>query len=82
LGAALVAVDRDMIRRVKRFGESARSDRRPGLHLVFLDCPPGFAAKRVAGAMSFIEAEWRFACAKPARVLWVEIATHRLTTYR
>jgi predicted nuclease of predicted toxin-antitoxin system len=80
--AALIAVDNDMKRLVRRFGVPNDNPRYPSLHLISISCGEVLAAKRIEHAMSFIEHEWRVACEKKARRLWVDIAPHRLTSCR
>jgi hypothetical protein len=79
--AALIAIDMDMKRLVRRFG-APDNGRFKNLDLIFIGCDPVMAAKRLDHAMSFIETEWDVRCAKTARRLWVSIENHRLTTYR
>jgi predicted nuclease of predicted toxin-antitoxin system len=79
--AALIAVDLDMKRLVRRFG-AQDNGRFKKLDLIFVGCDPVMAAKRLAHAMSFIENEWNVRCEKAAHRLWVSIDSHRLTTYR
>jgi len=79
--AALIAVDLDMRRLVRRFGKPD-DNRFKSLDLIFVHCDAVMTAKRVAHAMSFIENEWSVRCEKAARRLWVNIDNHRLTTYR
>ena len=80
--AALIAVDLDMKRLVRRFGSPDNGGRFKKLDLIFIGCDPVMAAKRIAHALSFIENEWIVRCEKAARRLWVSIENHRLTTYR
>ncbi len=81
-GAALIAVDADMKRMVKRFGSPNSSERYAKLNLIFINCNEVLATKRLAHAMSFIENEWDVACEKTARRMWVDIGPHFLRTYR
>jgi hypothetical protein len=81
-GAALIAVDQDMKRLVRRFGSQDVGGRFKNLDLIFIGCDPVMAAKRIDHAMSFIEGEWDVRCEKTARRLWVTIEKHRITTYR
>ena len=80
--AALIAVDPDLKRLMKRFGKSPDSARFKSLNLIWLSCNPVMATKRIEQAMSFIEHEWEFACGKRARRLWIDIGSHRLASYR
>ena len=81
--AALIAVDLDMKRLVKRFGSPDNNNPRfAKLDLIFVSCDAVMAAKRIDHAMSFIENEWSVRCEKAARRLWVNIDNHRLTSYR
>ena len=80
--AALIALDLDMKRLVRRFGSPDNGGRFKKLDLIFVGCDPVMAAKRIAHAMSFIENEWAVRCEKAARRLWVSIDNHRLTSYR
>jgi len=80
--AALIAVDLDMKRLVRRFGAPDGDGRFRKLDLIFIGCEPNMAEKRIAHAMSFIENEWSVRCEKAARRLWISIEKHRLTTYR
>jgi hypothetical protein len=80
--AALIAVDPDMKRLMKRYGSTADSARFKSLNLILLSCNPAMATKRIGQAMTFIEHEWEFACKKQARRLWVDIGAHRMATYR
>jgi predicted nuclease of predicted toxin-antitoxin system len=80
--AALIAVDPDLTRLVRRFGSSPGNDRFKSLNLIWLSCGPVMATKRIEQAMSFIEHEWEFACRKRARRLWIDIGQHRMTSYR
>jgi predicted nuclease of predicted toxin-antitoxin system len=80
--AVLVAVDGDMRRMVRRFGAPGNSEKYYGLNLISICCNEVLAAKRLTQAMSFIEREWRFACEKTARRMWVDIEPHKLITYR
>lgn len=82
--AALIAVDADMRRMVRRFGapSQAHTEKYHRLNLISIRCNEVLAAKRLAQAMSFIEHEWRFAYEKTARRMWVDIESHRLITYR
>lgn len=80
--AALIAIDLDMKRLVRRFGSPDNSARFSKLDLIFIGCDPVMASKRIEHAMSFIENEWSVRCEKAARRLWVSINNHRLTSYR
>lgn len=80
--AVLIAVDADMRRMVRRFGTPGRSERYSRLSLIHLRCNEVMAAKRLDQAMSFIEHEWKFACEKAARRVWVDIEPHKLVSYR
>lgn len=80
--AALVAVDADMKRIVRRFGAPNSSERYAKLNLIFLNCNEVLAVKRVAHAMSFIEHEWSVTYEKTSRRMWVDIGAHFLRTYR
>jgi predicted nuclease of predicted toxin-antitoxin system len=80
--AALVAVDLDMKRLVRRFGSPNHSERYKRLHLIFVSCNDVLAAKRLDHCMTFIEHEWQIAREKTARRLWVDIGPHRITSYR
>jgi predicted nuclease of predicted toxin-antitoxin system len=80
--AALIAVDPDLTRLVRRFGSSPDNARFKNLNLIWLSCGPVMATKRIEQAMSFIEHEWEFACRKRARRLWIDIGQHRMTSYR
>jgi predicted nuclease of predicted toxin-antitoxin system len=83
-GAALIAVDADMKRLVKRYGapQNTENEKYPRLNLIFLTCEGVLAEKRMAHAMTFLESEWSFCCQKSARRLWINIEPHRLSTYR
>ncbi len=80
--AALIAVDLDMKRFVRRFGSPNVSEKYQKLDLIFVGCNETLAAKRLEHAMSFIEHEWQVRCGKLARRLWVDVGAHRLSTYR
>lgn len=80
--AALIAVDLDMKRLVRRFGSPDHDGRFKQLDLIFIGCGPVMAQKRISQAMSFIENEWDVRCEKAARRLWVSIDNHRITSYR
>jgi hypothetical protein len=80
--AILIAVDLDMKRLTRRFGGPRDGGRYDSLHLMFVSCDATLAAKRIEHSMSFIEHEWTFACKKKARRFWIDIASHRLTSYR
>lgn len=80
--AALVAIDADMKRMVKRFGSPNMSEKYSRLNLIFVSCNETLAAKRLEHAMTFIENEWEVSCQKASRRLWVDIGVHRLTSYR
>ena len=80
--AALIAVDPDLKRLVKRFGSSPDHARFKSLNLIWLSCGPVMATKRVEQAMSFIDHEWDFACRKRARRLWIDIGAHRIISHR
>jgi predicted nuclease of predicted toxin-antitoxin system len=80
--AVLVAVEADMRRMVRRFGTPGRNERYAKLSLIHIRCNEVMAAKRLDQAMSFIEHEWKFACEKAARRMWVDIEPHKLASYR
>ena len=80
--AVLIAVDPDFKRMVKRFGSPNLSERYSKLNLIFINCKPELAPKRLEHAMSFIENEWDVTCEKVARRLWVDIGPHYLRSYR
>ena len=81
--ATLIAVDGDMRRIVRRFGAPGGGrERYSGLNLISVRCNEVLAAKRLDKAMSFIEHEWRFACEKASRRMWVDVEAHKLITYR
>jgi predicted nuclease of predicted toxin-antitoxin system len=80
--AALIAVDSDLKRLMRRHGSSPDNARFKSLNLIWLSCNPVMATKRIEQAMSFIEHEWEFACRKRARRLWIEIGPHRMASYR
>lgn len=80
--AALIAVDLDMKRLVKRFGAPNLDPRFARLDLIFVCCDPVMTSKRLEHAMSFIENEWSVRCQKAARRMWLNIDNHRLTSYR
>jgi predicted nuclease of predicted toxin-antitoxin system len=80
--AILIAVDADMKRMVRRFGSPNNSEKYAKLDLIFISCNEVLATKRLEHAMSFIENEWKVACEKAARRLWVDVGEHRLTSYR
>jgi predicted nuclease of predicted toxin-antitoxin system len=80
--AALIAVDPDLRRLMRRFGPTADNARFKSLNLIWLNCNPTLATKRIEQAMSFIEHEWEFACRKRARRLWIDIGAHRMASYR
>jgi hypothetical protein len=56
--AALIAVDLDFKRVVKRFGSPNSSEKYSKFDLIFIGCDPVMASKRIEHAMSFIENEW------------------------
>lgn len=80
--AALIAVDKDMKYFKKRYGQPEGERRFKNLHLIHFACSGVQAVKRAPQAMSFIEHEWRFACDKNARELWVEIGPHHIRSNR
>jgi predicted nuclease of predicted toxin-antitoxin system len=80
--SALLAIDSDIKRMVKRFGSPNNSERYARLNLIFIACNETLAAKRIAHAMSCIENEWNISCGKAARRLWLDICPHRLTSHR
>jgi predicted nuclease of predicted toxin-antitoxin system len=80
--AALIAVDLDMKRLVRRFGSPSNGPKFKKLDLIFIGCDAVMAEKRLEHAMSFVENEWSVRCEKAARRMWVNIDSHRLTTYR
>ncbi len=80
--AVLITVDPDFKRMVKRFGSPNLSERYSKLNLIFINCKPELAPKRLEHAMSFIENEWEVTCQKAARRLWVDIGPHYLRSYR
>jgi predicted nuclease of predicted toxin-antitoxin system len=78
--AIFMAYDKDVtvLRR-----HSQRDDRFEKLHMIsFRKLPEPMAAKRLKGAMSFVENEWRFCCEKSARRMALEIYKHHLRTFR
>jgi len=80
--AALIAVDVDFKRIVKRFGPPNSSEKYSKFDLIFIGCDPVMASKRIEHAMSFIENEWAVSREKASRRLWLDISNHRLTTHR
>ena len=80
--ACLLAIDKDMKQLVKRFGNALEGGRYKRLNLIFISCSPVLAPKRIAHCLSFIEHEWAFCCEKKARALWLDISTHRISSYR
>lgn len=80
--AALVATDRDYRRMTKRFGTPAETWRFPKLNLIFLECDPVLGPKRLDHLMSLIEHEWRVACEKASRAMWLEIGPHHFRSFR
>lgn len=80
--AALLAVDRDMRQMAKRFGNPAEAGRFERLHLIFVNCKEALASKRLEHFMTYLEHEWEVASAKRSRVMWVEISTHYIRSYR
>jgi predicted nuclease of predicted toxin-antitoxin system len=80
--AALIAVDLDMKRMVRRFGSPNNSEKHQRLHLIFSSCGDLLASKRLSHAMTFVENEWLVAHEKASRRMWIDIGPHRLTSYR
>ena len=78
----LIAVDADMKRLVRRFGSGGSEQKYKSLHLLFLTCNPSMAAKRLAHCLSLVGHEWHITREKSARRFWVDISTHRITSYR
>lgn len=70
--AVLVAIDNDMKRISGRYGST--DPKFAHLNLIKIACPEPQAASRLEQAMSFIELEWRFACEKAARRLYLDTA--------
>lgn len=79
-GAVLVAIDNDMKRLAGRYGSA--DPRYTTLNLIKIACSEPLAASRTKQAMSLIELEWRFACEKPSRRLYLEIGPHHIRTFR
>ena len=80
--AALIAIDLDMKRFVRRFGSGNNNEKYKKLNLIHLCCAETLAPKRLVQVMSFIEHEWGWAKGKQARRLWVEVGAHRIVSYR
>jgi predicted nuclease of predicted toxin-antitoxin system len=80
--AALIAVDLDMKRMVRRFGSPNNNEKFSKLDLIFVSCNETLAEKRLEHSMSFIENEWKVRCEKVSRRLWLDVGPHRLTSYR
>lgn len=78
--AILIAIDNDMKRIAGRYGST--DPRFARLNLIKIACSEPQSASRTEQAMSFIELEWRFACEKAARRLYLEIGSHHLRTFR
>lgn len=80
--ATLIAQDGDMKQMARRFGNPVNAWRFKNLNLIFINCNGVLAPKRLEHLMSFIEHEWKVACEKTARAMWVEIGPHYLRSYR
>lgn len=80
--AILIAIDNDMKRLVRRFGNPNNNEKFHPLHLISIGCDEVLAAKRIDYAMTFIEHEWDICRQKKARLLWIDIRPHRLASYR
>ena len=78
--AVLIAIDNDMKRLSGRYGST--DPRFARLDLIKIACPEPQAASRIEQAMSFIELEWRFACEKASRRLYLDVGRHHLRTFR
>jgi len=79
-GAILVAVDRDMRQIAKRHGVGAGRFKR--LHLLQFRCSEVESIRRVADAVSLIEAEWDITQATEASRFWVEVGASYIRTHR
>ncbi|WP_155992679.1 hypothetical protein [Acidocella facilis] len=80
--AILVAIDEDMRRIARKYGQKGQDPRYAKLNLIHLCCDSVLASKRADHAFSFIEFEWNFNIKKPARRMWIEIGAHYLKTHR
>ena len=80
--AILIAIDNDMKRLVRRFGNGGNSERYFSLNLISIGCEEFMAAKRIEYAMSLIEHEWEICRQKKARRLWIDIRPHSLVSHR
>ena len=80
--AILIAIDNDMKRLVRRFGNSQNNEKYLTLNLISVGCDELLAAKRIEYAMSFIEHEWDVCRQKKARRLWIDIRPHSLISHR
>lgn len=80
--AILIAIDADMKRKARPYGIKAKGERFDNLSLIQLCCPEPQAANRLTQCLSLIEHEWKFATAKPARRLWIEITANYVRTNR
>lgn len=81
-GAILVAVDADMKQMAKRYGVTPKGDRFDKLSIIRLCCNETLASKRLDQSLSLIEHEWKFAAAKTARRMWVDVGPHFIRTHR
>lgn len=80
--AILVAIDRDMKSKPRRYGQRERKARFEDLNLIMLSCDEPLAAKRIEQAATLIEHEWIFASKKKARRMWIDIYAHNIKTNR
>ena len=80
--AVLIAVDRDMRQLAKRWGSPGEGSRYSRLNLIFISCNSALAPKRVRYAMSLIEHEWKIACQKVSRAMWITINPHDIRCHR
>ena len=80
--AILIAIDNDMKRLVRRFGNPSNTGKFHPLNLISIGCDEVLAAKRIEYAMSFIEHEWDICRQKKARRLWIDIRPHSLISHR
>ena len=80
--AVLLAIDKDLRRIARKYGETPQDERFSKLNLIHFCCDEVLASKRVEHAFSFIQAEWAFCLEKRSRRMWVEIGAHHLKTFR
>ena len=80
--AILVALDNDMARIVKRYGNTPGDTRFARLSLIRIGCNGILGAQRTEQAMGLIEHEWTFCKEKAARRMWIDVAPHFIRTHR